>query len=136
MARPRTRPDTLTVQHDRQRDTNRYYDTDPFDGWAKTALNNARRRARLKGLACTITVEDVKQAAKHVTHCPISGVELLYARGYGLRANSASIDRFDNTSDYTPETIAVISMRANAIKGNCSIDEMIAIGDYAKLRKL
>ena len=66
-------------------------------GWAKNALMNAKRRARKKHVECHLTLDDVLQAAQGVTHCPISGAELLFARGQGRpKSNSASIDRIDN----------------------------------------
>ena len=37
--------------------------------------------------------------------------------------------------DYSPDSIAVISSRANCLKSNCTIEELINLGRYAHIVK-
>jgi hypothetical protein len=42
------------------------------------------------------------------------------------------VDRLDNDKGYTPDNIRVISMRANDIKSNATLDELEAVVAYVK----
>ena len=46
------------------------------------------------------------------------------------KGNAPSIDRIDNSKGYTKENIMVVSNRANMIKNNATIDELIMIGYF------
>lgn len=136
MARPRTRPDTPAIARIRRNDLASYYRKPSLLGWAQTALQNLKKRAKRRGLPVSVTIDDILRVAEHATHCPITGEPLIYARGMGYMCGStASIDRIDNDLGYTPDSIAVISVRANTLKSNCSLDEMINVGKYAATMK-
>ena len=92
---------------------------------------NAKRRAKQRGLPFELSLEDVLEAAKGVTHCPITGALLEYRHGGHAKANAASIDRVNNSDGYKPKSIAVISSWANLLKNNASLDEMVNLGLYA-----
>ncbi len=51
------------------------------------------------------------------------------------KANSPTIDRVDNTKGYIPGNVAVISYRANCLKRDSSLDELIKLVDYVKSYK-
>jgi hypothetical protein len=76
----------------------------------------ARQRAEQRGLEFTITIDDIRIP----THCPVFGTPL----------SSPSLDRFDNDRGYTPENIRVISRRANTIKSDARLAEIVAIANY------
>lgn len=67
--------------------------------------------------------------------CPIFKIPLIY---FGTNENSrprpdmASIDRIDNTKGYTMDNVIIISFKANAIKSNASVDEMVAVSTFYK----
>lgn len=86
----------------------------------------AKRRATQKGLEFKITIEDIEVP----THCPVLGIPLFPASGKHARDNSPTLDRIDSRLGYTPGNIAVISHRANTIKGNSSPEELELIADY------
>jgi len=76
----------------------------------------ARTRAEAKNLAFTIRVEDIVIPDT----CPVFGTPL----------TSPSLDRFDNSRGYTPDNIRVISRRANTIKSDATLAEILAVAEY------
>lgn len=84
----------------------------------------AKNRARKQGVDFTITPYDIKIPAA----CPILGVLLLWNDKRDFRP---SIDRRDNAKGYTVDNICVISMRANRIKNDATLEELRAILRYA-----
>ena len=135
VGRPATKEPTPTVIKKRLADRLRYYTTDSLLTWARYAIQNAKKRAKRRGLPFDLTIGDILPLAMVTTHCPILGCELEYARGRGnggCRAFAASIDRVDNRTGYFPDGVRIISHRANTVKGNCTLHDMIALGRYAR----
>jgi hypothetical protein len=82
--------------------------------------HNARSRANRDSREFTITEEDVRQAWPVDGCCPALGIPLVMPgmrRRSGVTADAASLDRIDNSRGYTPGNIAIISRRANSLKG-------------------
>lgn len=88
-------------------------------------IAEARRRAKAKGLAITITPADV--VIPEV--CPVLGIRIAFD---GDRMNWPSIDRWDNTKGYVPENARVISFRANLLKGDATLAEIEAVARYMR----
>lgn len=83
----------------------------------KALFKSARHGAIKRGLEFSISVGDI-----HIPErCPVFGFELTLD---GKRSTSASIDRIDNTKGYIPGNIVVVSMKANHVKSDCTIDEL------------
>lgn len=91
-----------------------------------TLLGGARRRSRLKGLVCTITPSDVVIPER----CPVLDIPIF--RGGRNSPNSPSIDRIIPSLGYTPENIVVISLRANMLKRDATIEEMRLLYEFYK----
>lgn len=90
-------------------------------------LIRARSRARQRGIECTITVEDIRAAWPGDGRCPVFGVELIRNLGEPHASPySPSIDRIDNAKGYVPGNIHVISVRANGVKQDFTIEELAA----------
>lgn len=125
----------------RARDLRRYYERDDHESWAASTLSNARRRAKNRGLEFHLTRQDLLKLARNTSHCAILGTELHYARGLGdgPRPDAASIDRIDNERGYHLDNIRIVSLRANAMKNNLTMDQLINLAmyclDQAKRRK-
>lgn len=121
--------------HDTKQNKVRRYATDPKKYWAKLALLRAKRRAVQAGLEFSITLDDVVPLC--VDNCPILGGPLTYMCGAGTmnHKSSPSIDRVDTTYGYTPKNIVVVSMRANQLKGNATLDELKKIVAFYVHRK-
>jgi hypothetical protein len=111
----------------RQCEMQKYMELDP----RQKMVYAARNRARMSGLECTITVDDIVIPKT----CPVLGISLFARIGAGRSnrdqvENSPSLDRIDNGKGYIPNNIAVISMRANMIKNNATLAELKAIVAY------
>jgi hypothetical protein len=88
----------------------------------------ARTRASRKGVEFSITVDDLEWPEV----CPVFGYRLIYGAIGGRRGlqNSASLDRVDNTKGYVPGNVVIISLRANCIKRDASLEELKQIVAY------
>ena len=96
--------------------------------WSKPIvylLAGARARAKRKGLEFNLSVEDIQVPEV----CPVLGLRLVFNRGYP-KPNSPTIDRVDNTRGYVKDNIRVISHRANGIKSNATLGELLSVYEY------
>ncbi len=91
----------------------------------KRMLSDAKRRAKAKGIEFSLSLQDIEIPQI----CPVLGVEIFVA-GDKSTPNSPSIDRIDNTKGYTSDNIMVISLRANMLKNDGTLDEFINIVKY------
>ena len=96
----------------------------------KYMLINAQKRARNKNLEFTIKLTDINIPQ----FCPWLGCELTPSGG-GKSTYSPSLDRIDNSKGYTPDNIEVISTRANILKSDATLNELICMGLAAARRK-
>lgn len=93
----------------------------------KNMLRIAKSRAKEKQLDFNISVSDFSELP---THCPVLGIPLIYYN-IGKRCdNSASLDRFDNTKGYVKGNTKIISLRANTLKSNGTLEEFKKIVKY------
>lgn len=97
-------------------------------GREKQMFYAARIRAKQKGLEFTLRWEDIIIPEK----CPVFGVTLTKEFGSGQQPNSPSLDRIDNSKGYTPDNIAVISWRANSLKGDGTVQDFEKLISYLK----
>ena len=88
-------------------------------------LNNSKQRAKVAGLKHTLTIDDIIIP----DYCPVLGIKL-ETGDRKRKGNAPSIDRIDNSKGYTKENIMVISNKANMIKNDATIDELIMIGNF------
>ena len=89
-------------------------------------VESARRRSRILGIACTVTVEDLLIPEL----CPVLGIKLLVIGGH-CNDSSPTLDRVDPNGGYTHDNVRVISFRANSIKRNATPDELYRVFKYA-----
>jgi hypothetical protein len=79
----------------------------------------AKKRARRRGVAFSITPDDVTVP----TSCPLLGLAL--AAGAGRQtAASPALDRRDPSRGYEPGNAWVISYRANTLKSDATLEEL------------
>lgn len=83
----------------------------------------AKRRAEKEGLLFDIEVTDVVIPKL----CPVFGIPIGPLMGQN---NGASIDRIEPDKGYTKGNIVVISRRANTLKGNATIHELIDLARF------
>lgn len=96
---------------------------------ARALIVSRRSEARKQGIEFTITEEDV--IIPDV--CPVLGIPLkVNVSGGGPSYNAPSLDRIDNTKGYIPGNVVVVSWRANTLKKDASIKELINLADFYK----
>jgi hypothetical protein len=83
-------------------------------------LTKAKNRAKRKGLEFNIDITDVVIPKK----CPILGIDIITDVSGKYTHNSPSIDRIDNDRGYIKGNVRVISHRANALKGDATLEEL------------
>lgn len=87
--------------------------------------HDAKRRARENNLDFDLGREDVQIPAA----CPVLGIPIVHHQG-SPKDGSPSLDRIDNTKGYVKGNVAVISMKANRIKNNASLEEVRLVLQY------
>lgn len=107
--------------------------TDPKRLWVTYILSNAKRRAKELNVEFSLTKEWL--LANAVGKCPLLELELVYNASKS-EDRSASIDRVDSAKGYTPENCKIVSFKANRIKNNATVNELLMlvknIGEYTK----
>jgi hypothetical protein len=94
----------------------------------KTCLEHARRRAKRKGLECTIAKD------LHVpTTCPCCGVPLRINPGRHGK-DSPTIDRIDNNLGYVAGNVIFVCYRCNAIKSSATIEQLKTVAKWMQMR--
>jgi hypothetical protein len=90
-------------------------------------LRSAKARAKTKGLAFNIEVQDIKIPE----YCPIANIKLQVAKGQQTGA-SPTLDRIDSSKGYIKGNVAVISHRANSAKRDLTFDDIERLYLYMK----
>jgi len=88
-------------------------------------LNNSKQRAKAVGREHTLTIDDIVIP----DYCPILNIKLEVGDRKN-HENAPSIDRINNDGGYTKDNIMIMSTRANLLKKNATIDELIMIGKF------
>ena len=83
-------------------------------------FHGIKKRCRENGICCDIkTYKEIEIP----THCPYLNIELSYDGSRGK--NAASIDKIIPELGYTKGNIQIISMLANQMKSNATIEELL-----------
>ena len=90
----------------------------------------AKSRAAREGVSFTIRYSDLPPPP---AYCPVLGIPLRY--NSGKRTDySPSLDKIIPGKGYVPGNVAIISFRANRLKGDASLCEIEAIARYLRLQ--
>lgn len=100
------------------------------DGWAKCILRNTKKRAREKEVPFDLTWQDIRTVMPADNCCPIFKTPFQF--GNGNSRNNPSVDRLIPEKGYTKGNIAVISMKANAIKSTANASELYLVANWLK----
>lgn len=92
----------------------------------KAMLQGLKGNARRANLPFELTAEDIIIPDA----CPVLGIPLFFSvvRTY----NTPSVDRINNTNGYVVGNIVVCSWRANMLKKDATVDELIRIANFYK----
>jgi hypothetical protein len=95
-------------------------------------LAHAKQRAKKLGIPFAIKRTDIKIPE----YCPVLGIKLTIAPK--LTFSSTTLDRIIPKLGYVPGNIAVISLRANQLKNNASLEELEALVNWmsGKLKEI
>jgi hypothetical protein len=92
-------------------------------------LKRAQKRAVEKEILFDLCVDDI-----HIPEfCPILGIKLNVGKTQGPDDFSPSLDRIIPEKGYTKTNIKVISMRANRMKSNATIQDVENLLNYLKI---
>lgn len=92
-------------------------------------FKQTRRRAVAEGIPFDLEPTDITIPVL----CPVLGIPLTGWAPAGTRPGStASIDKIIPTKGYVKGNVCVISMRANAIKYNATLEELEAVAAYVR----
>ncbi len=97
------------------------YHADPVG----SLLRLAKLRAEKHNLPFSIDASHISIP----THCPVLGIPISMRRG-SCHDGSPTIDRLIGELGYVPGNVAVISHRANSIKRNASVAELLAVAHW------
>jgi len=92
---------------------------------------NSKKRARDYSLDFNIDPIDCISPK----YCPILGIKLEQNSGKSFSENSPSLDRIDPKKGYVKGNVQVISMKANRMKNDGSIEELLLISKWIKRQK-
>lgn len=92
---------------------------------ARYLWRGAKSRARRNGIPFDLVPGDILVPS----HCPILGIPLVIADGRQTD-NSPSLDRIDYRKGYIKGNVEVISWKANRIKSNATIEELMKVAVY------
>lgn len=101
----------------------KYYETH----LSKSILINARARAKSRGLEFDLNESDIVIPDL----CPVLGIRLVVGKDRPTD-NSPTLDRIDLSRGYVRGNVAVISYRANRIKNDATLDELVKVADYVR----
>lgn len=105
-------------------------DKDPMEHHLNYVLRGSRNRATRKGLDHDLDAEFIASLYPDTMECPILKIPIKpFADS---KDNSPALDRVDNSKGYTRDNVQVISYRANSLKRDATLDELVALGNWAK----
>jgi hypothetical protein len=69
--------------------------------------------------------------------CPVLKIPLQF-HTVNADDNSYSVDRIDNTRGYDNDNVCIMSLKANRIKSNATLEELVMVGKWAteELKKI
>jgi len=93
----------------------------------KSLVVSARQRAKEKGIPFDLTSEDFVVPDR----CPVLGIPIFVGKG-GYGPNSPTLDRLIPELGYIKGNVTVISFRANLIKSDATLEEVLAVYTWMK----
>jgi hypothetical protein len=88
----------------------------------------AKSRAKMQNVPFNLLFEDIVIPK----FCPILEIPLAIGTGGNPTINSPSLDKIIPELGYVKDNIQVISHKANTIKNNATLEDLIKVGEWAK----
>lgn len=96
--------------------------------YTKYMMHRIKANASKTGTIVTITEADLNVPE----YCPALGILLDRHATRNTRSNAPSVDRIDNDIGYVPGNVVVVSLKANRIKNDATIEELEKVLDFYK----
>lgn len=99
----------------------------------KFMLARAKSRAKEKGFAFDLAPTDFPYLPEK---CPVLGISLKYIDAGAKMGDPciATFDRLDNSKGYVSGNVEIVSLRANRLKHNATLEELEALVTWLKSR--
>lgn len=94
--------------------------------WEHRRLWGHQRRARTLGIECDLDVEYLKSIYPEDGLCPVFRVPMVKG-GPANHPHKATLDRIDNSKGYVKGNVVYVSWRANDLKKNATVSELISL---------
>lgn len=91
------------------------------EDWGRYIIREVQRRAKRKGLECTITAEWLNRKLEPLV-CEATGLDIVWNGPTRGNPWAPSVDRIDSSKGYTEENTQVTCWVYNSAKGNWSGD--------------
>lgn len=101
------------------------------DRWSARQIILKRHHSKKKGWDFNLDESDISVPEV----CPVLGIPLSVNNSESNKDDSPSIDRIDPKKGYTKGNVAVISMKANRIKNDASLEDLQKVVDWLKNQK-
>lgn len=118
-------PDLLEKERERSKG---YSKKSRINNPIKHMLYDAKKRAKKKGIEFNLKESDLEIPE----NCPVLGIPLFVGDGWRSH-NSPSIDRIDNSKGYFPNNVKIVSLRANMLKNDGTLEELRLIVKYMEV---
>ena len=107
----------------------RWKERDPKWAWVVSAVGGAKTRSKVQNVPFSIDNQYILSITPD--KCPVFGTAFIFVGGAGGNsAYSASIDKIIPELGYVAGNVAVISARANTIKNNATLDEIMKVYEW------
>lgn len=94
----------------------------------KQLYNQLKAGAKKRNIPFQLSMSDLYDLTFPLT-CPVLGMPLEF-NTERPKDNSFSIDRIDSSKGYSADNIVVVSVRANTLKSNATLDEMQRLVEF------
>lgn len=94
----------------------------------RVIYNRLKESAKKRGIPFHISISELSNISIPL-NCPILGIPLAFNRG-SQKDNSISFDRIDSSKGYTVDNLVVISVRANKLKSDATLEELQKIASF------
>lgn len=97
-------------------------------------VSQAKQRSKRNETNFCLKQSDIKVPSV----CPVLGVDMPVEFRAGKTRNDLrhnygpSLDRIDNSKGYVPDNVEVMSYRANMLKSDATLEELVLLGEWAK----